>query len=344
LNAKIPHLPALALKAEWTDNTVGTRNVISDYSLAATAYKPLSFNFGKEVGDGLPTISLNKIDNAVFNFAKKFKDTIDEFKTKVGETNFNFSFDLSGLDPSKFNVKKTIYVIIRTGVAKDANNEDVVTIENICFSEKDTDIEGAKKITSKSTDFLPNKTYYNDVTVGENLTSQIQTIKDAVNKGVDTKDIENLLADAVKALDNVNKSIGNVTDLVDLTTDYLESIVNGAINFVNKGGIARALEPVLLANTQKGIVRATGSYEAGEYTFVPTTMTYEIVAPAFKKYIAVLDKNGKVIAGSQKILTKGDKDFSSVEVNLTTDAAQIVYAAMDFRGYQVAKVYNVTVK
>ena len=345
LNAKIPHLPALALKAEWKD-TVGTRNVISDYSLAATAYKPLSFNFGKEVGDGLPTISLNKIDNAVFNFAKKFKNTIDEFKAKVGETNFNFSFNLSGLDPSKFNVKKTIYVIVRTGekTAKDADNKDVnvVTIENISFSEKEADIEGATKITSKSTDFKANKTYYNEVTVGEDLTDQIKTIKDAVNKGVDTSDIENLLADAVKALDNVNKSIDNVTDLVDLTTNYLESIVNGAINFVNKGGIARALEPVLLANTKDGIVRATGSYEAGEFTFVPTTMTYEIVAPAFKKYIAIVDKTGKARFG--KVLTKGDNDFSAVKLTLQQDDVKLIYAAMDFTGRQIIKEYDITVE
>ena len=150
------------------------------------------------------------------------------------------------------------------------------------------------------------------------------------------------MADAVKALDNVNKSIDNVTDLVDLTTNYLESIVNGAINFVNKGGIARALEPVLLANTQKGIVRATGSYEAGEYTFVPTTMTYEIVAPAFKKYIAIVDKTGKARFG--KVLTKGDDDFSAVKLTLQQDDVKLIYAAMDFTGRQIIKEYDITVE
>ena len=349
LNAKIPHLPALALKAEWTDNTVGTRNVISDYSLAATAYKPLSFNFGKEVGDGLPTISLDKIDNAVFNFAKKFKNTIDEFKTKVSDTNLNFSFDLSGLDPSKFNVEKTIYVFVRTGekTAKDAENKDVnvVTIEKIYFSTKKQDPKAQGYIDIDDIDnenFAANKVYFTTVSVGEDLTSEVQKIKDAVNKGVDTSDIENLLADAVKALDNVNKSIDNVTNLVDKTTDALESIVNGAINFVNKGGIARALEPVLLANTQKGIVRATGSYEAGEYTFVPTTMTYEIVAPAFKKYIAIVDKTGKARFG--KVLTKGDNDFSAVKLTLQQDDVKLIYAAMDFTGRQIIKEYDITVK
>ena len=62
LKAKLPSLPALALKAEWED-TVGVRNVLSDYSIAATAYKPLSFDFGKDLIEG-KTISLDKADKA----------------------------------------------------------------------------------------------------------------------------------------------------------------------------------------------------------------------------------------------------------------------------------------
>ena len=164
--------------------------------------------------------------------------------------------------------------------------------------------------------------------VNGTLTSTNNAIQDVLDQ------VKNVIKKANDGLDKVNS-------LENSVTDYLESLISRTANFVSTG---RFLEPILLVNSNDGIRRATGTYEAGKYTFVPTTMNYELIAPAFKKYIAVLDKNGKVIAGSQKILTKGDKNFSSVEIELTTDAAQIVYAAMDFRGYQVAKVYNVTVK
>ena len=345
VNTKIPSLPALALKAEWKDNNVGTRNVISDYSLAATAYKPLSFNFGKINGEVLSPISLNRIDNAVFNFANNIKSSIDEFKKKVTDTNLNFTFDLSGLDANAFNVEKTIYVIVRTGekTAKDANGNDVtvVTIEKIYFSEDVADIAGAEEINHQDK-FAPNKKYYNKVAVGKDLSSQILTIKDAIDKGVDTSDIQDLLAEAVKALDDVNKSVDNATSLVDRATDYLESFINKAINFVNNGGVARALEPILLVDTQKGIKRATGSYVAGEYTFVPTTVTFELVAPAFKKYVAIVDNTGKARFG--KVLTKGDNDFSEVKLNLQQNDVKLVYAAMDFTGRQIIKEYDITVK
>ncbi len=354
VNAKIPSLPALALKAEWKD-TVGTRNVISDYSLAATAYKPLSFNFGKVNGEVLPTISLNRIDNAVFNFANNIKSTIDKFKKKVDDTNIKFTFDLSKLDPAKFNVKKTIYVFVRTGekeitVEKYDKEKDkttsethkVTTIKKIYFSTDDDDLKDGYIDIHKVEDFAANETYYTTVSVGEDLSGEIDKIKEAINGGVDTKSINDLLDEAYNALEDLNKNIDNVTSLVDRATDYLQSIINGAINFVNKGGISRALEPVLLVDTQKGIKRATGSYTAGEFTFVPTTMTYEIVAPAFKKYVAIVDKTGKARYG--KVLTKGDNDFSAVKLTLQQDDVKLIYAAMDFTGRQIIKEYDITVK
>ena len=66
----IPELPALALKAQWKD-TVGTRSVISDYSIAATAYKPFAFN-ALDGTDYKVNVDLTKIDN----FFKKIVDKV----------------------------------------------------------------------------------------------------------------------------------------------------------------------------------------------------------------------------------------------------------------------------
>ena len=77
VKAKVPSLPAVALKAQWTD-MVGTRSVISDYSIAATAVKPLSLRFGKGLGT-LPTISLDRIDSFVAKFADEIKSKFPDF-------------------------------------------------------------------------------------------------------------------------------------------------------------------------------------------------------------------------------------------------------------------------
>jgi hypothetical protein len=81
VKAKVPALPAVALKAQWED-VVGTRSVISDYSIAATAVKPLSLRFGKGLGT-LPTISLDRIDDFVAKIADEIKSKFPDFTKYV---------------------------------------------------------------------------------------------------------------------------------------------------------------------------------------------------------------------------------------------------------------------
>ena len=349
VNSKIPALPALALKAEWKDNNVGTRNVISDYSLAATAYKPLSFNFGKTEGEILPTISLDRVDNAVYKVAKKLTSKITGLRNKIAGTNLDFSIDLSTLDPRDFNVAETVWVIVETSketVDYETGTQDVVTIKKIYFTDDKTKVPTtAIEINDANVDtFLADKVYYNKVTFGKDLSEQMKTIKKAVEGGVDVSDIEDLLVEAVKMLNQTNNAVNKAATLSDRVTDYLQNYMNRAINFVNNGGISRALEPIMLVDKEQGLMRATGSYKAQEYTFVPTTVTYEIAAPAFKKYIAVIGKDGKARAADSKLLTKGDNNFSAVKLNLQQGDTKIVYDAMDFTGRHIIKVYDITVE
>lgn len=81
VKAKVPSLPAVALKAQWED-VVGTRSVISDYSIAATAVKPLSLRFGKGLGT-LPTINLDRIDDFVAKIADEIKSKFPDFTKYV---------------------------------------------------------------------------------------------------------------------------------------------------------------------------------------------------------------------------------------------------------------------
>jgi uncharacterized coiled-coil protein SlyX len=319
VNTKIPALPALALKAEWKDNNVGTRNVISDYSLAATAYKPLSFNFGKANGEILPNISLDRIDNAVFKVTKRINNALTSLNSKLNINISTITYDASG-----FKVNETVNLFV---TYKIVGTEQV--IDQIKLSKNATET-GYTKLTS--------------FTITKNFKDDIDAMITAVNNGIPTTEINNLVAEAQKYINKAKSATSKTDKLVDSATDYLESYINRAINFVNNGGISRALEPILLVNTENGICRATGAYKAGEFTFVPTTVTYEIAAPAFKKYIAVIGKDGKARAADSKLLTKGDNNFSAVKLNLQQGDTKIVYDAMDFTGRHIIKVYDITVE
>lgn len=365
LNSKIPAMPAVALKATWED-TVGVRSVLSEYSIAATAYKPLSFSEFNGVSLGTD-INFTKVDNGFKKILDKVRnelDGIDLSGLKIGTITID---DYSAYDKTKYIWIKMVSDVNIGNVLGTYGWEQVMTNVNIEIATTNTDeapagftegwwptgradggvgtFNGHWFAQASNGDYYAKQTKISGPTkIDADMRAAIQTLVEGKVNGTLTS-TNNAIQDVVDQVKNVikkaNEGLYKVESLENSVTDYLESFISRTINFVSNG---RFLEPILLVNSNDGIRRATGTYEAGKYTFVPTTMNYELIAPAFKKYIAVLDKNGKVIAGSQKILTKGDKDFSSVEVNLTTDAAQIVYAAMDFRGYQVAKVYNVTVK
>ena len=361
VNSKIPALPALALKAEWKDNNVGTRNVISDYSLAATAYKPLSFNFGKASGEILPTISLDRVDNGIFKIANKIKNSLNGINLdglKIRSINITPE-DLADYNKSKY---VTIY-IEETYKQKVINGENVDVLDNLYIDLFTSPSDDPMYNWNFSGNYPSNWEYdpvnyvwvskgttkykYKSIRMDADMRSAIQSLIDNKINGTlastndAIQDVVNQVKDYIQKTKNATTK---AADLADLTTDYLQSYMNRAINLVNNGGISRALEPILLVNTENGICRATGAYKAGEFTFVPTTVTYEIAAPAFKKYIAVIGKDGKARAADSKLLTKGDNNFSAVKLNLQQGDTKIVYDAMDFTGRHIIKVYDITVE
>ncbi len=325
LSTKVPSMPAVALKATWED-TVGVRSVLSDYSIAATAYKPLSFSEFNGVSIGTD-IDFTKVDNAVAKIVEKLQKELK-----------NINGALSKIDIDKIKVtgdfsrSYTFYYELKT---KSSGALSLQFINNLMIVGDGGDAPVV--VSWDGTGDKPDGWYLLDE-FAVNYNDDIDDLVESIKKGFN---VSSLINDASSAIKSANNAANRVANLEKDVTDFLESYIKRTINFVSSG---RVLEPILLVNTKDGVSRAAGEYEAGKYIFIPTTVSYELIAPAFKKYIAVLDKDGKVIPSSQKILTKGNKNFSAVEVELTKDAAQIVYAAMDFRGYQVAKVYNVTVK
>ena len=318
VNGKIPAMPAVALKATWAD-TVGTRSVLSDYSIAATAYKPLSFAEFKDVDFSAYSISLDKFDNLAKRIADKIKAELNKLNGTI--SNYSNIAVTINIDESKFKLNKSILMVIKTGTGSQVTSIELTNVVPV----------GATKITSGTT-FAASKTYYTETTVEQDLSAEIAKLKTV------SVDMSGLTNEISSLISRVNNAADRAVNLENRVSNFLENTITRVLNNVD-----RALEPILLVDTKDGIQRVSGTYKAGKFTFVPTTMTYELVAPAFKKYVAVL-KDGKPVSGKQYLLTKGEKGFSSVDIELAAGETQIVYAAMDFRGYQIAKVYNITVE
>ena len=288
--AKLPSMPALALRATWAD-TVGVRNVVSDYSIAATAYKPLDFYYGKGF-IAEQNISLDKIDALVERIIKAFKGKLpNATKYKVSHV-APFSF-------TNINIQ----------VVDDNNPANTAS--------------GVVDVTDLTDDANTMAT-----TLNKNL--------DVLNGGLD--DVQNLINDVKSYANRAYK-------FEDRITDVLQRYLNRVINSVADNGLYKVLQPIMLYQGANGINRfATGATVAAnsEIDLIPTTITNELLAPVYKKFVAVVDKDGK---STSEIKTKGDEDFQKFTVKFgEAGSYTVVYAALDFYGNQIVKRYNVTVK
>lgn len=313
LSAKIPSLPALALEAQWED-TVGVRSVLSDYSIAATAYKPLSFDFGKDLVEGRQ-VSLDKIDRLAARVIAKFKN-------KVNSIGIGNIFSPISVTIANFNKTTTLHIFVPAA----GGNVEINT---------DGTVPGW---------FTVGTDIHKTTTITADLRDDVQALVDGVNGD---------LTSAQAALDQITALQADVTSYADRAktfeervSNFLEREINRVITKVANDGLTRVLEPVLVFQAGDNY-NVTRFFEgqvvpAGKVTLVPTTMTYELLAPAFKKYVAVKAADGSFAV--QKLMTKGDKDFKKIEANLKAGEYTVIYSALDFYGNQVSKKYNITVK
>ena len=282
---KLPALPALALKAQWND-VVGTRSVISDYSIAATSFKPVDFYWGKHIVPESASISFEKIDKIALDIVNKIK----------------------AQEPDM-----TKYII---------NNVSVGTV----YKNIDVDIYDINDPTQKIA----------QISVPVDLTTDINKIVDQLNENLDM--LNGAISDIQNILNKVNNAGANALTLEKKVTNYLENYINRIISSISANGLYKLLEPMVLVENENGGVNRLVSgvtLKAGKVTLLPTTVTNELLAPAFKKYIAVNGEGGKV-------LTNGDDNFKKYEITLVQGKNVITYAALDFYGNQVVKTFTVT--
>ena len=283
---KLPALPALALKAQWED-TVGVRSVISDYSIAATGFKPVDFYWGQGIVKEGSSISFDKIDELALSIVNKIK--------------------AQEPDVTKYIVNK---------------------VEKVTINNKNVDV------TLTVTTTAGNGTATGQVTVPlKDVEGDLNKIIDDLNASLDM--LNGAISDIQNIMNKANNALDNGITLEKKVTNFLESYLNRVISSIAANGLYKVLQPIMLFEGENGVNRLVSgaTLKAGKVNLLPTTVTNELLAPAFKKYISV---NGK-----GEVLTNGDDNFKKYEITLQKGENKIVYAALDFYGNQVVKTYTV---
>lgn len=277
--SKLPALPALALKAQWKD-TVGVRSVISDYSIAATAYKPVDFFWGQGIVNEGSSISFDKIDKLALDIVNKIKENEPDM---------------------------TKYIVNKVSVGPIANTITIYISSGTAAGTHTANISG--------------------------LAGDINQIVKDLNANLDM--LNGAISDIQNIMNKVNNSLDKGLDLEKKVSNFLKSYLNRVISSISANGLYKVLQPIMLFEGENGVNRLISgtTLKAGKVNLVPTSVTNELLAPAFKKYISV---NGK-----GEVLTNGDDNFKKYEITLQKGENKIVYAALDFYGNQVVKTYTV---
>lgn len=308
-------------KGEWV-----TKSTVSGLNLAATAFKPLSYEFLKDGINNvdLPTIpSLeSKLNLVQYKFNWTPIEGIENMKTSVTLT-------IPDTENIKINGKVTPSVDI-----KKEFDENSGLIKDVKVTIGDIDFSGAT------------------IKVGEKEeTYDIVVSMDEFNRVIN--DVNN----------NVENMIGGVNDLIDKVNGYVQSIDGQVItrlnNYIKKfehllTKSNSLLQPTMLYTAQNGNwnqlpnVKTAAAHlklNGGKAStvFVATSYTGELLAPAYKKYVHVNGPEGATVTGANinKVID-GNIYKIGFEAN-KPGTYEIVYEAVDYSGKTVKRTFYVKV-
>lgn len=311
------------------------------YNLAAFAIKPVSFNFLKDNANldklsgwavenfRLPSLStkLEKIAKALD--VKISYDKADEFYTYTFIASNTIYCEQVGNDVVIYNDAKVAWdasgrdykVIDRGHVYKTLKNS---TLETQVFAEDYAEVPVGERIYSIKT----KDTTIADLlaSANEQIAKKLQPVKNVLSN-VNSK-WENVIAKVNPLLKKVSSKIGSANKMLQPTILYLDQ--NGNPNTLSTIGGRLG-------------TRFVGT---GATTLYATSWTAELLAPAYKKSISVLEK------GATVTLTNGTSaaepfagSVNKVIFNATKAGTYtIVYKAVDYSGIEVEKTFHVIVK
>lgn len=340
LYKNIPVLTAYGVKAEYylynpntetLELTKTVKHAVSDYDIAAFAVKPVSFNFLKD------NATLDKLsDWAVENFrlpslSSKLDKVIDALNVEISYDKADEFYTYSVITPNGLFCQQDGNDVVIYGQGTDLNNGQLIGGE--LYRIKNATVE--KKFIS----------------TGGSAAEFVFVIK--------TKDstIADLLASANKQIAGKLQPIKNVLSNVNAKWENVIAKVNPLLKKVASkiGSANKLLQPTILYVDQNGNPNTlstiggrlgTRFVGTGATTLYATSWTAELLAPAYKKSISVLEKGATVTLTNGKSAAEPfDGSVNKVIFNAEKAGTYtIVYKAIDYSGVEVEKTFNVVVE
>lgn len=369
-------LPALAVKTSWTESTGTTLQVTSDYQIAATVVNPLSFNTLKDKSfRQIPSIpDLDQIadrfnvwfDNLTGDIHLTLYDKDNPFKLTFDKDDYTMTIDITDLE----NIDPEVYVTV-TGTVYDEDGKEIGTSTgkgHASLSDLKNALIAAFQDANEDINKYPDSL---DKIVSE-LNTEINDMLTSMQTNID-ETIDTVLSNIQS---NISGKIESITSKISKFTDRIQTVINRLNNVLADPN--HYLQPALLykAGSSFGKLSTAAAVptqfklnSGNAVTLVPTTLTAEVIAPCYKKYMVVtnvyLNDNLEISAQSKAKTADVNKclealkaannqayfnevfdgDRSTVAFKLQAGYTyEIEYQAVDFAGWISGNKYYVTVK
>lgn len=376
---------ANAVQATWTDAEEVEHTVYSDFGLAAVAVKPLNYDFSVAINSVPGYQNIVNLVNRVFDKAGDIQ--IPDLGLGNLELPSIKSIDIEGLKDGNIQFRVKLTKVVKYHLYKEVPVpvEDAISVwtEEETYDVKDavgnvvgTVVVPAQEISIKGKDIVNGK-----VTIDEWLEIPVD-----IDEFVSVPK-EDVLGDLTASLDDINEMISSLDSFLKQINDMLadvngkvesvETLISSALNKVQSGlnsylsklnnklcsminSFNAALQPTMLVATENGfsmlssIKGAPTTIDAASAVLVPTSFTAEILAPAFKKHVAVTaaydadgdsDATAVTDANTGVLNTVLPGETRTVAFNGKAGYTyEITYSACDYKGNTVETKYYVRVK
>ena len=287
------------------------------------------------------TLSGLQPSNKVVSFATRGENAFYEANATIeaeGLKALEFTFDINNTDDIKETIKTAV---------KQRGKEDMLKLAQTIL-----DVFSANKMAA----------YRLQATWGDNNHTYSAANIAAISYkpftyDFDLNEVLEYDEDNITALEKLEKYVVNHGTYNLTTRERIWNFLNRFNKWANKylDNINWAIQPTLLIAEGEETVHPSVSEDAsvftrfkeGEITLMPTSWTAELIAPAYKKFVAVVEIDGKKVTADDPInagYLGQVVDGGVTEIPLTIEAGKVYkiqYSAMDYSGKIKTLFYNI---
>ena len=354
-------LVADAVKATWTDD-FGTKSVVSQYSVAATTIKPLSFAFAKDIEfDHIP--GLYRVENLIDRLLKKVANAIPDAPI--------MNWTVTSIDDVEIGSDHARWTIHADNI--NFNYDGYCDLPSLTYYDQNGVPQTVQVGGTGKVHVTINKTS-GTIVIEEDLYDLIAEVYGDVNDIVaKVNDLMNDIKDWVADVNDYLNDINNLTSY-DGLKDKVHDALDRYIDAINKrfvkyfGHPNKFFQPLLVVRANDGYGRLSESetYPAtvkGTHLYIkPTTYNAEILSPCYKKFVAVTNVSKDAVsakggdAACKNILDNINSQYNMksvidgnyigyIEADFKAGYTyEILYSAADYFGKVVTKKFYVRVK